>query len=152
MTRRINAADASGQLDRILSFFGRAESKATALFAVNLGMLGLSAINTSWDALADSIVIIEGLGMLGLLGISFWFEYWALFPELRPKSSSSLVYFGAISRRDCEEYVRRMTEISEEEYVKEILEHVWRNSDIVSKKFAYVKYAFWATAAALPLW
>ena len=36
---------ASVQLDRVLGFFPRVESKASALFAVDTGMLALLALN-----------------------------------------------------------------------------------------------------------
>ena len=151
MTGKITALEASEQLDRVLGFFARAEAKASAILAIDLGILGVCAVNTKWQNFCDLAVFIEGVGLLVLLGTSLWFAYWTHFPELR-ESVSSLVYFGDIAKMERDAYVKRITEMSHDEYMKQLYTQVWRNSEIVSSKFAYVKYAFWATAAAMPVW
>ena len=91
--------------------------------------------------------------MLLFIGVSFWFIYWTFFPDLNSGSPvSSVVYFGGIAAHDRAEYVSRMSQMNVDEYTKETFDQVWRNSEIIGKKFTYVKRAFWATLAAIPFW
>lgn len=152
MTEHLTVSDATGLLDRILGFFSRAESKANSALAINLGMLGFAAVNTTWSVFSDPYAATEGMVMLIFVAVSFWFIYWTFFPDLESGSASSVVYFGGVASHDRAAYVSRMSEMDSNEYRDEVFDQVWRNSDIVNKKFVYVKRAFWATLAAVPFW
>jgi Family of unknown function (DUF5706) len=151
MGLKITTDEASEQLNRVLDFFARTEVKTSALFAVNLGMLGIAALNTTWTDIGNPYVIVNGTIFLILMSISFWYEYWTLIPELR-YDSNSLIYFGHIAALSCEDYLTQLGKIDQDQYIEEILKQVWRNSQILSKKFIYIRRSFLATAALLPIW
>lgn len=142
---------ASSQLDRVLNFFPRVETKISALFAVDVAMLALLALNaTSSDGGVWYLGALYGLTVVGL-GASIWFLYQASFPQLTG-GGSSLVYFKEIAKRTEANYLKEMRGCELDRLTDDVLGQVWRNSEILSAKFHCVKYAFIATALAVPPW
>jgi len=147
-----NLKDAgSKQLDRVLGFFPRVETKISALFAVDAAMLGLLALNTKLDDVGIwYLAIFEGLAMVGL-GVSLWYLYKASYPQLEG-GQTSLVYFREIASRTEAQYIQEMKECDEAKYEQELLGQVWRNSEILKMKFDALKQAFIYTALSIPAW
>lgn len=142
---------ASKQLERVLSFFPRVETKISALFAVDVAMLALLAINVSAnDAAVLYLALFYGLAVLAL-GVSIWFLYQASFPQLKG-GSNSLVYFKEIARRTEANYIEEMRSTQVDRYADDVLGQVWRNSEILTAKFHGVRYAFISTALGVPVW
>lgn len=76
-------AIAEHQLDRVLSFFPRVDTKAAGLFAVNAAILTIAAINVQAGDLKLWYVAIPGILMLVGLAISYTFLYRCNFPDLK---------------------------------------------------------------------
>jgi len=142
---------ASTQLDRVLGFFPRVETKISALFAVDVAMLALLALNASANDLSVwYLALLFGLSTLALVA-SIWFLYEASFPQLKG-GDSSLVYFKEIARRTEANFIKEMRAADLKAYVDDLLGQVWRNSEILNAKFHGVRWAFICTAAAVPVW
>lgn len=142
---------ASTQLDRVLGFFPRVETKISALFAVDVAMLALLAVNASKnDTAIWYLALFYGLSVAAI-GASIWFLYQASFPQLKG-GDSSLVYFKEIARRTEANFIKEMRAVETKAYGDDLLGQVWRNSEILTAKFHGVKWAFICTAAAVPVW
>jgi hypothetical protein len=125
---------ASTQLDRVLGFFPRVETKISALFAVDVAMLALLAINASAkDGSVWYLALFYGLAVLAL-GVSIWFLYQASFPRLEG-GGNSLVYFKEIARRTEASYIKEMRGCEVDHFADDVLGQVWRNSEILTAKF-----------------
>jgi hypothetical protein len=145
---RINAA--RDQLNRTLGFFSRVDSKASVVLGVNTGVLGvLAARALPYSALRWEWVPI-GL-TIGLLAFSYWHLYKAASPSL-DGGQESLLYFREIAKRTEAKYGAAWMSITDDEYLKDLVGQVWRNSEILTQKFTHTKYAFNALALALVPW
>jgi len=144
-------AHASAQLDRVLGFFPRVDSKISALFAVDTGMLALLAMNAqAADFGSWYIVALNAISVL-LLGTSIVFLYRASFPQMKG-GSGSLVYFREIGKLTEANYIGAMSAYDDERLARDLMGQVWRNSEILTEKFEALKHAFWAAGAALLPW
>lgn len=143
-------AAALAQLDRLQTFFGRVEGKASFLFAVNLALLGSVAVATPLGALR-SPAGVSGFIATVLLGFSMINLYAAFYPHLKNPRASAL-YFADIARLTAEEYRARIKNATSSEMADDALCQVWRNAQILDKKFKRSRSAFLLTAAALPFW
>jgi hypothetical protein len=105
MKQELLPSAARDQLNLILSFFPRVDSKASVVLAVNTGMLGYLASKmpapatiAAWELIAPTIAFL-------LLGISFVYLYKGAFPNLQG-GSESLVYFSEIARKTEAKYLQ----------------------------------------------
>jgi hypothetical protein len=141
---------AAKQLERVLSFFGRAEAKSafasgliTAMLTVLVADLDKIAALAWWQAPCAVF--------LYLAGMTYYQVYWIQAPILAG-GTGSLIYFREISKLREEQYVQGFTALDEEALTKQILEQVWRNSVILAKKFDSVDRAYGYIKYALPFW
>lgn len=148
-TERMNFAER--QLDRVLGFLPRVESKISGLFAVNIGMLALLAMNAAGGDLHVWYLVVLYVLAIGLVGWSIVELYRASFPQLEG-GAGSLIYFREIAARTESDYIKAALAADEELLAEQLLAQVWRNSEIARKKFDCAKSAFRATALALVPW
>ena len=134
-------AAALAQLDRLQTFFGRVEGKASFLFAVNLALLG--ALRSSAGVSGFIATVLLGFSMINL--------YAAFYPHLK-NPRASVLYFADIARLTAEEYRARIKNATSSEMADDALCQVWRNAQILDKKFKRSRSAFLLTAAAIPFW
>jgi hypothetical protein len=142
---------ASQQLDRVLGFFARVEGKASFVFAIDSALLGLIAINLQRDDLTNWVVMTPAAICVVLLCVSLFYIYRCSFPYLAG-GQRSLIYFREIASLREVEFIERVSKIEEEAYATDMLGQVWRNSEILSKKFNAIKAAFILTAISLAPW
>jgi len=146
-----HAGFALTQLDRLQGFFGRIESKSSFLFAVNLGLLGSTAATT----LVGQLWSLHGACSAAtgaLLTFSMFNLYAAFYPHLRGAPQSSLLYFGDVSRLSAADFSAKVKTLTPEDLADDALCQVWRNSEILRKKFDRTRSAFILTGAAVPFW
>jgi hypothetical protein len=142
---------AKDQLNLVLSFFSRVDSKASVLLAVDTGMAGyLASRLPSAYVLRDWWMLIPLVTFL-LIGRSVWHLYKGAFPNL-VGGNQSLVYFREVATRTEAKYIDQFMAQTEIEYVKDLLGQAWRNSEILSEKFAHLKCAFIFMALAVFPW
>jgi hypothetical protein len=139
------------QLDRVLGFFSRVETKASFIFAVNSAMLGTLAVHVERvDLVRLPTLIALVLAGAGLCA-SYYFVYSSSFPNLIG-GHSSLIYFKEIAKLREQEFIKAFREQTEDSYIDDVLSQAWRNSEILSKKFRAIKIAFFATGVSLLPW
>jgi hypothetical protein len=136
------------QLTRTLSFFPRVEGRITALATVNTALLALAALNVSAGDLVNCVVVMSGALMVVALLCSYAYLYRANFPDVRG-DLSSLVYFAAVEKRTEQAYTAEHLACPEEQYRRDLLGQVWRNSQILCSKYTDVRRATVSTALAL---
>jgi hypothetical protein len=136
------------QLARVLEFFPRVDAKASGLFGVNSAMLTITALNVKPTDLRVCYIAIPLALMLVALLISYCFLHWSNFPQTRG-GEGSLIYFVEIRKRSKDEYIEQYERIDTEGYRRDLLEQVWRNSEILCDKYRYVAAALRATLASI---
>lgn len=141
---------ALAQLDRVLGFFPRVDTKASFLMAVNLGLITILLLNVSIADLRSWLVIPLALSVT-LIVWSLWELYVCQFPRLRGRVDS-IVYFRSIAALTQPDYEARFNAISNEDFLRDILDQIWRNSEILRLKYNSVEKAFRITAAGLVPW
>ena len=148
MNDKERLALAERQLDRTQLFFPRVDSKATGLFAVAAGELALLLINVKYGDLKIWYVAIPvALTVLLLLWV-FACLHRCAHPETRG-GAGSLVYFQEIAARTETNYVKEYLAGTEESLAADFAGQTWRNSEILTHKFDYVKKASVALAWSL---
>jgi len=139
------------QLDRIQQFFPRIDSKVSALFAVASAQIAAAALNLSANDLklwwiAVPLVIFLLLAAWALLNL-----YRCAFPHL-DGGNASLVYFSEIAKLRESEYIDKLGHISADDFKADVAGQIWRNSEIVSCKYRYLKSATIAEMLSLIPW
>lgn len=142
---------AISQFDRLQGFYPRVEGKASFLFAVNIGMAAILAANLPIKKFLTHDAIPAWVS-LGLLAISTYRLFGAFFPHLKGARDAGLIYFGDIADMTSEEYIQCMKNYTDAEIERDALCQVWRNSEILKKKYDRVKFAFQSTGLALIPW
>ncbi|WP_439478124.1 Pycsar system effector family protein [Brevundimonas sp.] len=143
-------SSALAQLDRLQAFFGRVEGKASFLLGINLALLGSVAVATPLATLWSPANIC-GLIAAALLGFSTVNLYAAFYPHLANPQTSAL-YFADIANLTADDYRARVRDASPEDRANDALCQVWRNAQILEKKFRRSRSAFLLTAAGVPFW
>lgn len=143
--------EARDQLNLVLSFFPRVDAKASALLAIDTGMLALLTSKapppTTMQVLS---YVLAGIAS-AMLGGSLWFLYRVAFPSL-DGGHQSLIYFREIARRTEANFIDAFRAEEEECRVKDLLGQIWRNSCILTAKFDALKWAFILMALAVIPW
>lgn len=137
-----------GQLDRILAFFPRVESKATFLFAFNGAVMALMAINVGRGDFFIWYIALPGLIAAILVSLSVYFVYRCIFPDLYG-GSSSLFYFREIAKRTEAGFIEEFENQEPDKLKRDLLGQVWRNSEILEAKFDAIKIAFVLSAIGI---
>ena len=146
--QRIDAA--RDQLNRTLTFFPRVDGKASVVLGVDTGLLAVLVTRALPYGQLGWVWVPLGLTLF-LLAVSFWHLYQEASPSLEG-GQESLLYFREIAKNTEAKYIDGWMEISEEEYVNDLLGQVWRNSEILKAKFDHLKYAFHFLALSLIPW
>lgn len=141
----------SGHLDRILSFFFRVDSKASALFAINSTLLGVMFVRFDFSQIVYWQIAIPTILATLLLSTSMIFLYVCGFPHLQG-GHNSLIYFYEISKRTESGFVQEILSAASDDLNKDIAQQIWRNSEILSIKFLFLKRAFICTSFSLLPW
>jgi hypothetical protein len=151
MEQELLLSTCGNELNLVLSFFSRVDSKASVVLAVDTGMAGylaahLPSLNSLhwWEFLAPACVV-------ALLVVSFWHLYRGAFPQLEG-GQQSLVYFGEIAARTESRFVDEFMAQQETGYIKDVLAQAWRNSQILKEKFEHLKCSFIFLAIAVLPW
>jgi hypothetical protein len=138
------------QLELILSFFPRVESKASVVLAINTGMLGFLVANMPSPEFFQWKMIVA-IAPVTLIAISYWYLFRTSFPDLKG-GSGSLLYFREVAKRNEANYLDEFRAQSEGAFVTDLLGQAWRNSEILTKKFDYLKSAFVLMLVAVIPW
>lgn len=131
---------AERQLDRVQSFFPRIDTRASALFAIAVGELAIGAVNIQLDDFKLWYVAVPAALLALLIGGVFVCLYLCAYPSLEG-GTNSLVYFREIAKLTEAEYVRRYTSYVHSDRLNDLTGQIWRNAQIASLKYQYLKWA-----------
>jgi hypothetical protein len=139
-------------LDRQLQWIAAADSRIAFIFTLSTAMLGvLAAISPTtpkdWS-LAAGIWASAALagGLASLLLLSF-----AAFPRTDgPKGS--LVYFGGISQRERDQFVRDVLALDNGVYCEDLAKQCHVNAEIANRKFTWVKRSLISLYLSITPW
>lgn len=139
------------QLQLILSFFSRIDTKLSVVLGINLGMLAL--LGTRLPDPDQIAPIIAALGTLFLIGVCVSLRHlWTgAFPDLAG-ATHSLVYFKTISAMTKEAFQAACRVRTVEDLTNDLLEQCWWNSKILACKFHSLRHAYVATLASVAPW
>jgi len=146
---RVNAA--WQQLNLVLSFFSRVDTKLSVVLGINLGMLAMVAARLPKVEGLTLPIIVLGICFLATLATSFWHIWNGYFPDLRG-GMGSLIFFRPISKMAESEFRVACASRSLRELEDDILNQCWRNSKILTCKFYSLRRAYIATLVAIMPW
>lgn len=132
---------ARDQLTLVLSFFPRVDTKLSVVLGLDLALLAVAA--SRLPAL-EQLTILEWVAasiFTLLVGLSLWRLYEGSFPQLEG-GHDSLVYFREIAKRTEARFVDQFCSITPQDLARDVLGQVWRNSEILRRKFDHLKWAY----------
>lgn len=142
---------AEAQLDRVLGFFPRVDAKASAVFAIDVGLLGLLCLNFRPEDMELWYVWAPAVLAAVLIFGSLWHAFHCHFPHLEG-GSRSLIYFRSIAAFPEATFLTDFKAQSPAERTDDVLAQVWRNSEILKVKFDAVQTAFLLTLVSVVPW
>lgn len=142
---------ASDQLNRILTFFPRVDSRASMLFAANSAILGILAARISAEHLTNWQILIPAVLALVALVYSFGSLYLCAYPNTKGGNGSN-VYFASIARKTESVFVDEFHALEDSEWMRDFAEQIWRNSKILCLKYKYLKHSMCSTMLGLTPW
>ncbi len=128
------------QLSRTLSFFPRAEAKASIILGINTALLALVTPKFSALWCFEYWMLIIFLPVM-LNSLSIFFLYKSSSPQLNG-GDNSLVYFRGIAKLKEKDYIRKFSKQSLNEHIADMLAQTWRNSEILKVKYDYLRYSY----------
>lgn len=142
---------AERQLDRIMGFFPRIDSKVSALFAIVSAQVAFAAVNLSIDDLKTWWVGIPVFAFIVCVVWTIANLYRCTFPHLNG-GYASLVFFKEIAKLTEADYIQRYSSLDEATLKRDVMGQIWRNSEILSMKYDYLKQATLAVMIAILPW
>lgn len=132
---------AEKNLESLLEWIGRHDNKSSIILGIGTGMLGVIATfapdKTFWDSLMITFAVFSIFPLL----LSLLCVYLGNYPRLEGPSDS-LFYFGSICKKCLIQYQQEFFKRTKEECLKDVLEQCHRNSEILNKKFKYLKWGY----------
>lgn len=117
-----------------------ADTKAGALVAVN-GLIGKFVI----DAISDQANIYSKIGLaagLLLIIIGIGLSVWVVYPRKANRKAKGIVYWENIVAMEQDEYIDAVEGMKAKEIRRQGLINNYIQSDILTKKFKFLGYAF----------
>jgi hypothetical protein len=151
MTDKDRLAFALGQLDRTQAFHGRVEGRAATLLTLNLAMASTTIVNLTKEILSTYWAGVAALA-LGAMAVAFFWLILVSYSHLANKVRPSVLFFGDVARVKSDVYVSEVKAVSTGDLIDDALCQIWRNSEILTMKFARTQRAFFATSCAIVMW
>lgn len=144
---------ARDQLNLVLTFFSRVDTKLSVVLGANVGMLGVLFTRVTAAGTATfPAYVLWGLiaGFLALLALSSYHLYQGSFPSLEG-GAGSLVYFREIAARGEHDFIKAFSRLNSSTLTEDLLSQSWRNSVILTHKFASLRRAYvWSAFSIVP--
>lgn len=136
--RQIEYAQSTLQIK--LDWISRHDNRVSFVTGVFIAMLGVLAKAASevecWNFYLGSTFSIALL----LIGVGICFVYLSHFPKTNPPNTS-LIFFGSIAGLNYDDFQKKFKNLTQEDYLADILYQIHINSKILSSKFYYLKGA-----------
>lgn len=139
-------------LTRQLEWVKTADSKVAPIFAINAAMLGVMAALISEVKFED--ISFELWCSAGPSAIALITSIVCLSLVVLPRTTGpdSIIFFGQIAALGRPDYLEKVEQTSDQEYLEDLLKQVHRNSEIVTEKYKFVRHSFQATFVSLVFW
>lgn len=144
-------AAARDQLNLILGFFARVDTKLSVVLGVDLGMLGLLSTKAPEMQYITSDAWSAATLFLIAVGMSLTHLYQGSFPNVRG-GEDSLVYFREIAKLEEAKYLDAFSTISADDLARDLLSQSWRNAVILREKFHHLRWAYIFMAWGIAPW
>jgi len=138
-------------LECLHEWIGRYDNKLIIILGIDTAMLGALASLVPPFQVWTSIIILLVIGTILALGASFVFIYMGSYPRTSGPEKS-LWYFGSISKMKYSEYEKTYLTRTKNEHLIDVLKQCHRNSEILSLKFCYLKWAYIALLISMFTW
>jgi len=144
-------AAARDQLNLILGFFARVDTKLSVVLGVDLGMLGLLSTKAPEMQYITSSAWLAATLFLIAVGMSLTHLYQGSFPNVRG-GEDSLVFFREIAKLEGAKYVDAFSALSADDLARDLLSQSWRNAVILKEKFHHLRWAYIFMAWGIGPW
>lgn len=139
------------QLNLVLGFFSRIDTKLSVVLGINLGMLALLATRMPTPKELTPLAAASGVAFAIALCFSFRHLWVGSFPHLEG-GTNSLVYFRSIAQMKESDFRSAYGSLSSDELANDLLNQCWRNSKILTCKFHSLRQSYIATLFAVIPW
>jgi hypothetical protein len=137
--------------ERNLQWIAAAEVKIGFIITLDIAMLaalaGLYSTAKSHPLTLTLLVIVTS----SLLFLSLLAAVSSFIPRLNGPDNS-LIFFGKIAAINEHAFHKRYQAISEEEFLDDLLQQIYRNAQIASEKHRNVRQSLLAAVLAAPIW
>lgn len=145
-------AAAWSQLNLVLDFYSRIDTKAAVVLGLDLGMIAvLSARMERVINDGPAWIWLLLFACLALIVVSCFHLYRCTVPD-RKGGTTSLIFFGTIAKLSESEFLKACRDRSHQELIDDLLEQTWRNSKILQRKFDGLEQAYKFMLAAAAPW
>ncbi len=128
-------------LSRLLDWVGRIDAKSSVVLGIDTAMLGtLVGFAPAYRLWSTRAILFSQSAVLFPI-VSLCCVYFVNYPQTKGPTTS-LNFFGGISKRTFREYQDAFMKVSAAEHLGDVLEQCHRNAAIVSKKFVALKWAY----------
>ncbi|HEY5804857.1 MAG TPA: Pycsar system effector family protein [Lysobacter sp.] len=149
-TQHSHVEVAQNQLELVLSFFPRVDTLLAAILGLDVAMLGVAFARAPALSQFTCAQALVTLAFLGASLMSFTQLYRGSFPNT-DGGVGSLIFFQEVAKLQPSDYVQRFRALSSEQLSADLLHQAWRNSCILTAKFAALKRSYrWLLASAVP--
>lgn len=141
MNDELTRTRAEKSLVQMYDWIGKHDTRSGALMIITVAMMGaLSAAippTRPWPPLFVAVIVLAagGFGFV-LLQIMR-----GIIPRMRTSAKPSLSFFGAIAGMPQEQFHERFVNLSEAEYIEDLLNQIYVNARILRSKFRCLKRA-----------
>ena len=139
------------QLNLVLGFFPRIDTRLSAILAIDLGMLALAG--SRWPVRDDISLRIAIVAIFFALPLAFSFRnLWDAIVPNTGGGTNSLVYYNSVACMSESAFRDRYMKLSPKSLACDLLEQTWRNAKILQCKFESLRIACISMAFAVPPW
>lgn len=148
-------------LQRAIRFVRLADAKAAPVIALQVALVGTLAarfdrlqpivLQSQWDAERISLIVVIGLYLVCLIAV-IWSAASVYIPRNPTTGSESLIYFEDIAAMPRERFVQRAGRLTPNEIERQLLDQIYRVSEVVSVKMRRSRCALVLSAPASVLW
>jgi hypothetical protein len=151
MSEDSKIARAESNLQRQLDWVARHDLRTAFVAGVGITMLGVVA-SIDWNTvLANGFLLACFLLSLVLLFLSLCFIFASQYPKTK-SPNPSVLYFGTIANYHFDDFKSKFMNMSESEYLNDLLCQTHINAQIINGKLRYLKIALSLLLIAVLPW
>ncbi len=151
MTKKEQIQLAVNNLERLLEWISRYDTKSSIILGIDTGMIAILISFTPHINAWNLFMIFSAITSVIILGTTLFFIQFGSYPRTKA-SNKSLIYFGTISEFSSDEFKKQFCNQKEEDYLNDLLEQCHRNAEIITLKFKNLKIAYRLLSFAIIPW